>query len=484
MTWRATLTVPDGDAPVFVRVAEAVVEEIRRGRLRPGDALPGTRRVALQLGLHRNTVLAAWSELRAQGWIEARPGGATTVSSVPRPVAQGVPRPAGAGFDVAPCGPTPLGPEWPPGTLVMAGGRPDLRSVPTAELARAWRTAVRQPRGRLLAYGDPRGLDRLRAALAGMLSAERGLVPDGDGLMITRGSQQALSLVAQALLRPGDRVAVEALGYPAAWAAFRAHGAHLVPIDVDTHGVRVDAIEHAARSGGLRAIYVTPHHQFPTMVTLPAERRLRLLELAARHRIAVIEDDYDHEFHFRGRPVLPLAARDPAGVVVYVGTLSKTLAPGLRLGFVAAPPPLMRALVAARIAADRQGDHVLEHALATLIEDGTVARHLRRMRRVYAARQARLAGLLTEHLADQVTFDVPAGGLALWVRASHADADAWAGGAARRGVGIEAGGRFHLHGGPLPFLRAGFAALDDDELERAVRTLADVVRVTPGPRGR
>lgn len=475
MGWQLTLTIPEGSAPLFARIAEAVVAEIQRGRLRAGDRLPGTRRIAAQLGVHRNTVVAAWRELTAQGWLVARPGGATTVAQLPPQIVPAQRPIRRAGFDVATPRAPSLRPPWPHGTLALAGGHPDLRLVPTRELARAYGMALRHTRGQLLDYGDPQGHPRMRDALAQMLATERGLVVRPDDLVITRGSQQALYLIASALLRPGSRVAVEALGYPPAWAALRASGAELIPIDVDRHGIRVDQIEDAIAAGGLQAVYLTPHHQYPTMVTLPAARRLALLQLAAHHRFAILEDDYDNEFHYSGLPILPLAARDEHGVVVYIGTLSKTLAPGLRLGYIAAPGEVVAAVIATRIAVDRQGDRVGEYALATLIEDGTLPRHLRRLRRIYAHRQRHLVEGLRHHLGDQISFEVPAGGLALWVRAIRADPEAWAARALAAGVGVEAGRRMHVHQAAIPWLRVGFAPLDTDQLDRALEILAQTV---------
>jgi GntR family transcriptional regulator/MocR family aminotransferase len=353
---------------------------------------------------------------------------------------------------------------------VLAGGQPDLRRLPVDELGRAWRAAVRTSRGRILDYADPEGHPRLREAIGVMLGRERGLAVDRDEVMVTRGSQQALYLVAQALIRPGDRVAVERLGYPPAWAALRAAGAELVPIDVDSDGLRVDQVADAAMEG-LRAVYCTPHHQYPTMVTLPAGRRMALATLARDHGFAVIEDDYDNEFHYRGRPVLPLAAHDQDGVVIYVGTFSKTLAPGLRLGFLVAHREVVRALAARRVAIDRQGDTATELAIAALMKDGTIGRHLRRMRRIYASRQALVADLLVRRLGERIAFDLPAGGLALWVRSSVAP-EPWQERAARRGVGFDVARRYHLDGSSLPYLRIGFASLDEPELERAVTALA------------
>ncbi|MEQ1504214.1 MAG: PLP-dependent aminotransferase family protein [Myxococcota bacterium] len=479
-----TLRLDDGDQPLFLRIADAVVREIRRGRLRTGDPLPGTRKVADQLGVHRNTVIAAWAELRAQGWLEVRARGATRIAPLPdeptRRVHGAASGPTGrCGFDVPTAPPTETAEAHPPGTLILAGGRPDLRLLPYAEIARAWRAAVRTTRGRVLDYGDPRGHLRLRAALASVLAAHRGLALDADDVVVTRGAQQALYLVAHALIRPGDRVAVERFGYPPAWTALRSAGAQLVPIDVDQDGLVVEQVEREARRGGLRAVYSTPHHQYPTMGTLPAARRLALLAVAERHRIAIVEDDYDNEYHYRGRPVLPLASLDRAGTVVYVGTLSKTLAPGLRLGMVTGPRPLLDAIVARRVAVDRQGDLASELAVATLIEDGVYSRHLRRTRTVYAERQVVLADLLRRHLGERVAFDVPMGGLALWVR-FDGDVVRWQADAARAGVAFDVGRRYHLDGDGVPYLRTGFASLAPDELARAVVRLAGAV---PPPLG-
>ena len=264
-------------------------------------------------------------------------------------------------------------------------------------------------------YNHPAGLPRLRRGLAGMLSATRGLAVDAASIMVTRGSQMALALVARALVRPGDAIAVEHPGYRPAWEAFRLAGAEVLPVDVDEQGLNVRALARLASRRPIRAVYVTPHHQFPTTVTLSAPRRLELLRLAARARFAVIEDDYDHEFHYTGQPVLPLASLDRAGLVVYVGTLSKLLAPGLRLGFVAAPTDLIEQLVAYRSFADLQGDHVLESAIAELLEEGLIQRHVRKTRRVYRSRLETLATALRQHLGDFVSFDEPSGGTAIWV---------------------------------------------------------------------
>jgi GntR family transcriptional regulator/MocR family aminotransferase len=206
---------------------------------------------------------------------------------------------------------------------------------------------------------------------------------------------------------------------------------------------------------------------------LSPARRLRLLELARTHRIAILEDDYDHEFHYDGRPVLPLASSDRSGVVVYIGTLSKVLAPGLRMGFVVAPAPLIERLASIRTFIDRQGDHAVERAIADLLEDGEVQRHARRMRRIYQERRDLLASALHKHLGDTVDFTVPSGGIAMWLRvAPEIDVDDWVQRAAERGLSVHGGRRYAFDGRSRPFLRACFASLNEREIREAVTRLA------------
>jgi GntR family transcriptional regulator/MocR family aminotransferase len=343
-------------------------------------------------------------------------------------------------------------------------------------IARAYRHAL-SGRGaaQLLDYGDPQGLLRLRAALAEMLSATRGLSAGPESLIVTRGSQMGLYLVSRALIAPGDVVAVEALGYRPAWEALKQTGARLVPLPVDGAGLDVDALAEWTARERVRAVYVTPHHQYPTTATLSAGRRLQLLELARKERMIVIEDDYDHEFHYDGRPILPLASADEAGVVVYIGTLSKILAPGLRLGYVAATAEVVGRLAARRLFIDRQGDQAMECAIAQLLEDGEVQRHARRARRVYQSRRDTLVQALTDELGGVLTFQQPIGGIALWARAEGGlDVDAWVERCREREVHFQVARRFAFDGRPRNFVRLGFASCNETELREAVRRMASV----------
>jgi GntR family transcriptional regulator/MocR family aminotransferase len=471
--------------PIFLQIARAVAEDVRRGRLKPGARLPGTRDLARTLHVHRNTVVAAYDELAAEGWIETAEAAGTFVSrSMPEvsPVRftpdappPGIPPRAGfaLGNDRMPSMHTLPGPR----VLRMSGGIPDVRLVPTTALGRAYRRAVTRHATDVLSYAEPQGHARLRAAIAEMLAATRGVPAGVDDVLITRGSQMALDLAARSLVEPGDVVAFEALGYHPAWEAFRAHGAKLVSVPVDREGLDVAALAAMTRRGRIRAVYVTPHHQYPTMVTMSAARRLALLDLARRERIAVIEDDYDHEFHYEGRPVLPLASADTSGVVLYIGTLAKILAPGPRLGYVVAPANVLERMTAHRYNLDRQGDRAVEHAVAELFEDGEIQRHVSRARRLYHARRDAVADAFRRKLGDVLSFDVPSGGLAFWTCvAPNVDPDAWSGRALERGVIFMPGSVLDFAGKKIPFARFGYAPLDEKEIGEAVRRLTLALR--------
>lgn len=483
MPWQPEVTLGDWTAeePLFVQIARAVSEDIRRGRLSAGARLPGTRTLADKLGVHRNTVLAAYEELLAEGWLSTRQARGTYVADAmpevrprrfrhaPAP-RRAVPAAPGFALDAPEHVPSML-PPAPRGTLVLAGGVPDLRLLPVDEIARAWRRAIRRNARTLLNYGEPYGHAQLRQAIAEMVGALRGMHADASSVLITRGSQMALDLVARGLIRRGDVVAVEALGYAPAWGALRHAGAELVSIPVDEHGLRVDALASLVKARPVRAVYVTPHHQYPTTAVLSAARRLQLLEWARRQRCIIIEDDYDHEFHYDGRPVLPLASVDEAGVVLYLGTLSKIVAPGLRLGFVMGPASVIERLASVRRLVDRQGDLVTEAAMAELLQDGTIMRHVRRARRTYHARRDALVAALQAELGERVSFQVPAGGLALWVRVHGRDVEEWAERAVRKGVSFTTARQYAFDGRIRPYVRLGFAAHDERELREAARRM-------------
>ncbi|WP_394836125.1 PLP-dependent aminotransferase family protein [Pendulispora rubella] len=472
--------------PLFAQIAQAISDDIARGRLKQGDALPGTRTLAETLGVHRTTVAAAYAELEAQGWVGTRRGSATFVATAspdaePRRLSRARPSPGvprRAGFPVESIRERPQR-DTTPGrdALLLWGGSPDLRLVPVDLLARAYRRAARGHGVHLLDYtGESRGQKRLRAAVAAMIATARGIPAREDDVMITRGSQMAIDLVARALVVPGDVVAVESPGYRLAHAVFRRAGARIVPIPVDRDGIDVGELARQAASMRIRLVYVTPHHQYPTTVVLTPTRRLALLELARQQGMAIVEDDYDQEFHYDGRPVLPMASADPHGQVIYIGTFAKILAPGLRLGFVVAPEPALARMAYERELIDRQGDGVLECAVAELLEEREIQRHARRMRRTYQARRDALCEAIDKHLAGAISYIKPPGGMALWTKvASDVDVDRWQQRAVEKDVHFQTGRHFFLDGARAPYARFGYAMLNERELLTAVRRLAQAL---------
>jgi GntR family transcriptional regulator / MocR family aminotransferase len=480
--WEFAFEIDRSRGTSFVQqIARALTAEIQRGRLRPGNRLPGSRTLARTLQVHRQTVVSAIDELVAEGWLVSRRASGVFVASLPerpssRPAqAARIRRRFASQFALAvSAAPVPELPRVvPTGTILMSGTRPDARLVPADLIGRAYRRTLRRFGPALVSYSDPAGLLRLREALAAMLSATRGLAVDPSSVLVTRGSQMALALAARVLIRPGDAIAVEHPGYRPAWEAFRMAGAEIVPVPVDEHGMDVQALQRAITRQSIRAVYVTPHHQYPTTVMLTAPRRLALLQLAAQEHFAIIEDDYDHEFHYSGRPVLPIASADAAGLVIYIGTLSKVLAPGLRIGFLAAPGDLIERLVAYRSFVDLQGDPVVECAIAELFEDGLIQRHVRKMRRIYRARLDTLAAALRTELGGFLTFREPSGGTAIWVRTRDARTmTRWVQAAQGAGVAFDPGAAFMVNGTAASSARLGFACLNEHELREATRRLA------------
>ena len=476
--WQLSVALdPDSEQPLFLQLANAIADDIRSARLKAGDALPGTRELAESLGVNRNTIVAGYDELAAEGLVGTRVGGGTFVLKNPRPALSVAPAPEliePPSYTLAPA--LPLQPQrrmTPPGALLLTTSTPDVRLFPARELARAFRRAL-APRARSLSgYADPCGHVRLRVQLSAMLVRSRALAAAPDNLMLTRSIEQAIDLVARTLIAPGDVVIVENYGYPPAWNVLKLAGARLVPLPLDSDGLDVDALETLLRQQRIRAVFLTPHHQFPTTSVMSPKRRLRLAELALQHRFAIIEDDYDHEFHYAGKPVLPIAAGVGRANTVYIGSLANLLAPGVSAGFIVAPPLVFERLYRLRAVSDARSDAAIECAIAELFEDGELLRHTRRMRRIYAARRDCLATALRHHLGDALEFDVPEGGMALWARVDdNIDVIGWENAGEREGVIFQNAKLYHFPQREQCFMRLGFSYLDESELNEAVRRMA------------
>lgn len=304
-----------------------------------------------------------------------------------------------------------------------------------------------------------------------MLRGERGLSVEAENICITRGSQNGIFLAARTLISPGDAVIVEALTYEPAVAAFAALGAKVVAVPLDEHGIDVEALEKACRRHRVRAVFLTPHHQFPTTVALRPERRLRVLALARQFGFAVVEDDYDHEFHFESQPLLPMASYAP-GRVIYIGSLSKLLLPALRIGYIAAPAPIIEAVAHGVSLIDGMGNTLTEEAAAEMIDNGELRRHGRKVMQTYAARREAFDASLKAELGDLVDYSRPDGGLAFWLRFRRpADLQRVEERAPALGLRFASSRSFAVDEATPSGLRVGFASLTPHDARHALGLL-------------
>ncbi|MBZ0215132.1 MAG: PLP-dependent aminotransferase family protein, partial [Fimbriimonadaceae bacterium] len=303
-----------------------------------------------------------------------------------------------------------------------------------------------------------------------MLNSERGLATTANNICLTRGSQMALYLCATLLVQPGDYVAVEKLTYPPARTVFAQTGAAIITIAVDDGGIVVDDLERVCEQHPIKVVYLTPHHHFPTTVSLKPERRLRLLELSRRKGIVLVEDDYDHEFHFDHQPLLPLASAS-LDRTVYIGSLSKLISPSLRIGYLVSNSGFVGEIANEIMLVDRQGSQTMETAVAEFMDEH-ISSYARKVHGIYKRRRDYFSEALRMTFGDDLVFNVPAGGLAFWVRFREPlPLDQLVAAAYRERLKILPSNNFYSDGGPPEGLRLGYANMDETELREAVNRL-------------
>jgi GntR family transcriptional regulator/MocR family aminotransferase len=455
------------------------------GRLQPGFRMPPTRKLAEELGISRNSVVSAFDLLFSQGYLVARQGSGTFVAEH-LPV-----RPADAcSNDVARMAGR-LNSYWQQRTAMPAQvplgalrfdfrvGLPDTRIFPHQTWRRLASAAMRSLTREKTDYADPAGRRELRQAIAAYVSFARAIACDDTDVVVSSGAQQAFDLIARVLVEPGvTRVAVEDPGYPPAREAFVAAGARLVTVPMDADGLRVDCIP-----ADVGVIVTTPSHQFPLGTVMSQRRRAELLDFAHTHGIAVVEDDYDGEFRFNGRPLDALRTVDERHAVFYVGTFSKSLFPALRLGYIVPPSWAVRALVGAKRVSNGHNPSLEQVTLAAFIRDGHLARHVRKARRVYGERRAALEQAMTRHGSawlSPIRTDV---GLHM---AAHLrddlSADDVIAAAAARGVAVRSLGAYQLEG-RCNGLVMGVGMIQAEDVEQGVeqlcRAIAEVANESP-----
>ena len=474
------------DTPIYLQITYAFIHNIRQGRLRKGLKLPGSREVALLLDINRMTMVAAYDELQAQGWIEMLPRKGTFIRHdlpvlTPRKIDKEqadfrMPEKPGFSFDENKIVPVAASDFPEPGKLIFNDGFPDIRLAPIEELVRNMRSLSRlSTHKKYLMYGGAQGTGLLRDTLTEFLSDTRGLPLTARNILVTRGAQMGIYIAASLILQPGDIVVLGEPGYTGATMTFQQLGAKIVSVSVDEDGIDVDAIEKLCLRKKVRMVYVIPHHHNPTTVTLTPERRIRLLELSVKHKFAIIEDDYDYDFHYASRPMMPMASLDRHGNVLYIGTLTKTLAPAVRIGFLIAPEHFIKHAVSLRKAMDTQGDSLMENAIAALYKDGTIASHIKKSVKLYKERRDHFCSLLTNELGDRVAFKVPDGGMSVWTKFLRADMAKVAPKAYAKGLIIKDGREYDTPARQYNAVRLGFASFNAREQEQAVSILKSVL---------
>lgn len=469
--------------PVYLQVAHQVINAIQRGFLPEGHKMPGSRRLATVLGLHRNTVVASYTELEAQGWISIHPSSGTYVrsgkSEKPKKLGSGetallLGYPGTPGFTYRRWAELDDPFDRPAASgLAFDDGLPDPRMSHLDYLSRLLHTNMkRRGNGPKLRQGNLAGSEYYKENLVNFLNLSRGLHISPANMLVTRSQELSIYIVAETLISPGDHVIVGDLSYFATNMILQKAGARIATVPVDADGIDVDAVRAFCEKHPLRLLYVTPHHHYPTTATLSAARRLALLELAAHYGFVILEDDYDYDFHYEGSPLLPMASADTQGMVVYVGTFGKPLASGFRSGFIVAPVPLIHEMGKLLGIMDRYGDTLTELALGELIDDGEIHRYLKKAVKEYRGRRDFLVRSLRARLGDAVDVSVPDGGLAVWTQwPARYSLMRFREACARQGLQVP---RYLLYQSNKHCgIRLGFGSLSVDELDEAVQIMGE-----------
>ena len=468
MTVEPPLTLDrSGRVPLAVQITGQLRAAVSGNRLRAGERLPSSRALAASLGVSRTVVTNAYLQLFAEGWLEGRHGSGTYVAqgaasgqAPPPPIEarSAEPLPSAAVIQPAPA---------PPGQALipMLPGIPWVAGIDQAAWRRAWRRAGLTSAAR---WPDPRGLPALRAALCGYLRRSRGLACTPGHVLITRGVANGLSLLAAAVLRPGDRAGVEEPGYPVGRSILSARGATVVPVPVDSHGLVTGALP-----GNLRLVYTTPAHQYPLGGRLPVPRRQALTAWARATGALIVEDDYDSEFRYDVAPLPALYGLDP-DVVAYLGTTAKTLTPTFGVGWLVARPDLVTELAGLRETLGDRTDEAAQYAMTELIESGDLDRHIRRMRREYARRRNAIVAILGDPaLPARLRGDTAGLHVVLELRQGREDDVAAA--ILERGVAVHTLRRYFAGPQDVQGLVLGYGGLTVAQVTAAASTLRDIL---------
>jgi 2-aminoadipate transaminase len=481
--------------PLYVQIKDRLAELIQNGLLAPGARLPSTRELADSMGVNRNTVINAYQELEVEGLVSSHVGRGTAVREHLPDGAAGNRRTQAERLRVEallsatwrstypqlPAGAEQLL-ETPQaeGTISFASHDPELSLFPVQDFAGCIQSAMRKYGGDLLAAGPARGFAPLIDYMPGFL-ARRGIRCTAREIMIVNGIQQALSIVGRLFVDPGDTVIMENLSYPGALGVFRSLQASCIGIPLDDDGIRVDLVESVLSRRNAKLIYTIPTYHNPTGAVLSAERRERLLAAARDRQVVIVEDDYVHDLAFDGREVLPLKASDLHEGVIYLGSFSEILCPGIRLSWIVAPAAVIDRLLLIKQFTDLYSNRILQGALLEFCQKGLLDRHLKRKQAVYRKRRDLMLEAMKAHFPQEASWKKPRGGLFQWVDLPRG-ADALSLLLKTRGQGVLfAPDRiFSVEEWERAGLRLGFAGIQEEEIEKGIRILGDALKNSGG----
>ncbi|WP_294230050.1 PLP-dependent aminotransferase family protein [uncultured Chryseobacterium sp.] len=473
----------NSEVSIYLQIANQLINAIQRGFLPFGTKLPGTRSLSMILNIHRNTAVSVYDELLEQGWIESFPNKGTFVIGKTQDQTleikvfekqhlENYPKQTGFSFKTTNILDNPF--EQSHCEYIFNDGIPDIRLTQVDQYSRIYSSILKRKAHKIGQYNQD-GSEFFKQHLSKYLNLSRGLPISKNNLLITRSTEMSIYIVSRILLSEGDTVLVGALSYFSVNMIFQKAGVKIESVPIDHEGINVEEVRKVCRQKKIRMLYLTPHHHYPTTVTLNAQRRLELLQLAEEFGFVILEDDYDYEFHYDKSPILPLASADTNGMVVYIGSFGKSLAPGFRTGFIVAPENLMAEMRKYLGIIDRQGDILMEHVLGELIAEGEINRYLKKSLKVYKERRDYFSLLLQESLGDFMRFEKPSGGLALWLEWQvPVNLMQLAKNCARNNLFIPK--TLLYQNKHLSAMRLGFGNLNKEEMEKSVEILSEKVK--------
>jgi DNA-binding transcriptional MocR family regulator len=490
LVFQLDLESPD---PAYLQIRDRVVDMVEQGALRAGDRLPPTRRLADSLGVHRSTVVRAYAELRALGYLESRSGSYSYVRRRSRPPATrsrkapGARSPSHSWTERVPVSVEAahrarlsiLSPPREETTIDFERLAADPNLAPTQEVRRCLKSALVRRGALALDYADPAGWPELRETIARRLRAH-GVSAAPDEILITSGAQHALDLLLRAFTRPGDRVAVEAPTYAWAHPMLRLQGLEALEVPMGPEGLDLDRLERSLETTGAKLLYTMPNFHNPTGITTDQAHRERLLEICERRRVPIVEDGFEEEMKYFGRSVLPIKSIDVDGLVIYVGTFSKVVFPGLRVGWLAAARPAIERLTSLQHVSCLGTNTLGQAAADVFCRRGEFEAHLRRIHRVYRRRMQAMLDGLARHLPSTVTWTRPAGGYTLWLTlpGQAREEPLWVDRLREAGVRVSPGRIYFGQASARPHARLSIACAGEESIESGCRRLGAALRAS------